>query len=82
MWEMENKKNGWECNGPTRRDDRREGGRDGGFCGPREVRDGRMAAREMRVADLKKMDAMFEAETNKAKQEGRHKDNEMLHKEW
>jgi hypothetical protein len=41
-----------------------------------------MAAREMRVADLKKMDAMFEAETNKAKQEGRHKDNEMLHKEW
>ena len=28
MGEMEDKENGWECNGPTRRDDRREGGSD------------------------------------------------------
>ena len=80
---MEDKKNGWRCEGDkdAQRATEKEGGRDGGFCGPREVRDGRMAAREMRVADLKKMDAMFEAETNKAKQEERHKDNEMLHKD-
>jgi hypothetical protein len=41
-WEMEDKKNGWRCDGDKHRDDRPRRADNGGFCGPKEVMQNRM----------------------------------------
>jgi hypothetical protein len=42
MWEMEDQKNGWRCDGDKHRDDRPRRADNGGFCGPKEVMQNRM----------------------------------------
>ena len=47
MWEMEDQKNGWRCDGDNKRDDRRERGRgNAGFCGPKKVMEAREATKK------------------------------------